>query len=594
MAQALTETNTATTVAAGGVKKSTKISAVGDLYFGRFNAESFLPFYEQEEGESEAGNALIGSIKEFCEQFVFPDRIDSECLLAPGILKGLGERGVLGASVDKSRGGTGGTFFNFCRAMQTLGGFCGSTAEAVNLHSTAIELLLEFGSQSQIEQWVPGLTSGELSVAIAVTEPQSGMATGLLCTVAKTDSNKSNAATSAAESSQFVIDGEKCWISNAPIADLFIVLASTPESAVDDHASTTAFLLTPELSGVTVTEVPADKLGMRGITVGGLQFDDVSVSAQDVLGSVGDGANIIAAIDQSSQIGYAASMLGAGKFLLQQMVTRARFRRQSGRLIRDFELVREKIASAAADLFALESAIEHVAAHVDLGEEPVVDEAMMLKLAADQSLSKIVSDAMDIWGGKSVFTDQSLERVFRNVRYSQISSGVGEVIGQHLVTRAVEFIASDLKKLTTNWWQAPAKLYVGTPAIPVQHEHLRFNSRWLGSQIGKFGWALKTAFASHGRELSTQQLQCRRLSEVATGLFLSSCVYSRLATTLANGTIPEPAQQADFATGNLFLLKTRDANETNFEQLKINHDELVNSVADVWLQKTFDDQPIAD
>ena len=591
MAQTLEDSNNATPASAGVVSDNAKTSGVGELYFGRFNTESFLPFYEQEKVENEAGDALVGSIKEFCEQYVFPDRIDSESLLAPGILKGLGERGVLGASVDKSRGGTGGTFFNFCRAMQTLGGFCGSTAEAVNLHSTAIELLLKFGSQSQMEQWVPGLTSGEISVAIAVTEPQSGMATGTLCTVAKSDSAQTNA---TPESSGFIIDGEKCWISNAPIADLFIVLASTPENAVGDHASTTAFLLTPELTGVTVTEETADKLGMRGITVGGLQFEDVSVTAQEVLGSVGDGTEIIAAINQSSQIGYAASMLGAGKFLLQQMISRARFRRQSGRLIRDFELVREKIASAAANLFALESAIEHVAAHVDLDEEPVADEAMMLKLAADRSLSKIVSDAMDIWGGKSVFTDQALERVFRDVRYNQISSGVGEVIGQQLIARGLAYIASDLKTLSSNWWQAPAKLYVGTPVIPVKHEHLRFNSRWLGSQIGKFGWALKTAIASHGKELTTQQLNCRRLSEIATGLFLSSCVYSRLAATLANGTIPEPAQQADFVTGNLFLLKTRDANERRFDELKISHDELVNSVAEIWLQKTFDDQPIAD
>ena len=594
MAQTLEDSKHATQAPANAENKNVNPSGVGELYFGRFNADSFLPFYEQTEEENEAGNQLVDSIKEFCEQYVFPDRIDSESLLAPGILKGLGERGVLGASVDKSHGGTGGTFFNFCRAMQTLGGFCGSTAEAVNLHSTAIELLLEFGSQSQIEQWVPDLTSGKISVAIAVTEPQSGMATGSLCTVAKSDSAQTKATNAAPESSGFVIDGEKCWISNAPIADLFIVLASTPENAVGDHASTTAFLLTPELTGVTVTEETADKLGVRGITVGGLQFEDVSVTAQDVLGSVGDGTKIIAAINQSCHIGYAASMLGAGKSLLQQMISRARFRRQSGRLIRDFELVREKIASAAADLFALEAAIEHVAAHVDLGEETVTDEAMMLKLAADRSLSKIVSDTMDIWGGKSVFTDEALERVFRDVRYAQISSGIGEVIGQQLIARGLEYIASDLKTLSSNWWQAPAKLYVGTPAIPVQHEHLRFNSRWLGSQIGKFGWALKTAFASHGKELTTEQLHCRRLSEIATGLFLSSCVYSRLSATLANGTIPEPAQQADFVTGNLFLLKTRDANETHFEQLKISHDELVNGVAEVWLQKTFDDQPIVD
>ncbi len=121
----------------------------------------------------------------------------------------------------------------------------------------------------------------------------------------------------------------------------------------------------------------------------------------------------------------------------------------------------------------------------------------------------------------------------------------------------------------------------------MKHEHLRFHARWLGSQTAKLGWSLKTAYAAHGKDLLQQQLQCARLVKIATGLFLSSCVYSKLSATLVNGTIPEPDQRAEFETGNLFLMTTRDCNDGQFEQLKVNHDEEVSKVAEVWLNHSF-------
>jgi len=323
------------------------------------------------------------------------------------------------------------------------------------------------------------------------------------------------------------------------------------------------------------------------VTVGDLRFDDVSLAADSVLGNIGDGQEILAAVRQSENFIYAASMLGVGKVLLKRMVERAKFRKLSGKPIGQFGLVQQKIAFAAANMYALESAVYHVAAHLDLDEQSIQNEAIMLKIAADSFLWQIVNDAMDVWGGKSLFNDQSLELSLRNIRYSLISEGPGDILQQQLVGNAVELVGDDLKSLTTNWWQAPGKIYVGTPSIPVKHEHLRFHSRWLGSHLGKLGWSIKTAYAAHGKELLQEQLQCARLANIATGLFLSSCVYSKLTATMVNGTIPEPEKRAEFETGNLFLMTTRDCNDGRFEQLKINHDDEVGKVAQVWLNHSF-------
>ncbi len=545
-----------------------------DLFFGKFNERSLLPYYEPTKSERQEGDATVDSIDAFCRQYIFPDRIDAESLLAPDVMQGLGDLSVLGMTLDQSSGGAGVSHFNFCRVIETIGGHCSSTAAAVNQAHTVIGALAAFGSDEQKAKWLPQLIAGEISACLAVTETLGGSSTDHPRTTAKsTDAG-------------FVLDGEKRWISNAPIADLIIVLSATPDAAVAEGA-TTAFLVTADSAGLTVEDSPGEKLGNRGVAVGDLRFENVSVTEHAVLGKIGDGLEILSTVQQSAHLIYASSMLGAGKVLLQRMVERAKFRKQSGKPIGQFELVQKKIASAAANLCALESAVYHTAAHLDLAEESIHNEALMLKLAANSFLWQIVNDTMDVWGGKSLFTDQSLERHLRNIRYGLISAGASDILQQQLIENAVDAVAQDLKGLTTNWWQAPRKLYVGTPSIPVKHDHLRFHARWLGSHIGKLGWSLKTAYAGNGKELLDRQLQCARLANIAAGLFLSSCVYSKLTATLINGTIPEPAQRAEFETGNLFLMTTRDRNDGQFEQLKVNHDDEVAKVAQVWLNHSF-------
>jgi alkylation response protein AidB-like acyl-CoA dehydrogenase len=547
---------------------------VHELFFGKFNEDSMLPYYEQSDSERAEGDATVATINKFCRTYVFPDQIDAQGQLEPSVLQELGDLSVLGMTLDQSFGGAGVTHFNFCRVMETIGARCGSTATAVSQATSVIGALATFGSDEQKETWLPKLIDGEISASLAVTETLGGVCTDRLRTTAK---NKDG---------QFVIDGEKRWVSNAPTADLIVVLAATPDNNVADDAAT-AFLVTPDLQGVTVEDSSGGKLGNRGVSVGNLRLDGVSLLPDAVLGNIGDGQAILAAARQSENVLYAAAMLGTGKSLLQRMVERAKFRKQSGKSIGQFGLVQEKIALAAANMFALESAVYHVAAHLDIGQESIQNEAIMLKLAANSFLWQIVNDAMDIWGGKSLFNDQSLERDLRNIRYSLISEGANDVLQQQLVVNAIQAVGDDLKTLTANWWQAPKKIYVGTPSVTVKHEHLRFHSRWIGSHTGKFGWSLKTAYASNGKELLQQQLQSARLAKVATGLFLSSCVYAKLTATLVNGTIPEPAQRGEFETGNLFLMMTRDYNDGQFEQMKVNHDDEVAKVAEVWLNHSF-------
>ena len=218
---------------------------VHDLFFGKFNEDSMLPYYEQSESERAEGDATVATINEFCHQYIFPDRIDAEGQLDSAVMQELGDLSVLGMTLDQSLGGAGVSHFNFCRVMETIGARCSSTAAAVNQANAVIGALAAFGSEEQKETWLPKLIDGEILASLAVTETLGGVCTDRLRTTAK------------AKDGGFVLDGEKRWVTNAPAAELIVVLATTPDSDAPDDAAT-AFLETPDLTGLTVEASPGE------------------------------------------------------------------------------------------------------------------------------------------------------------------------------------------------------------------------------------------------------------------------------------------------------------------------------------------------
>ena len=130
----------------------------------------------------------------------------------------------------------------------------------------------------------------------------------------------------------------------------------------------------------------------------------------------------------------------------------------------------------------------------------------------------------------------------------------------------------------------------GSPAkLPVQHEHLRYHARSIGKQIGQLAWQLKLALVKHRESVLDQQFLQARLADVATELFVASCVYARLTSVMVNGTIPQPEKEVEFDTGRLYLRMAVKRNQRRFDELRVNFDEELNGVAEHWLKSKFDD-----
>jgi hypothetical protein len=212
---------------------------------------------------------------------------------------------------------------------------------------------------------------------------------------------------------------------------------------------------------------------------------------------------------------------------------------------------------------------------------------------------------MQIWGGKGFFTDQPFERIMRDARLNLIGEGANDVLRCFIANVGFRHVGTELKgdrikaekeakgnanKLMSVWINRASVMgeSLFNPKVPVKHEHLRYYSRRLSKQIAQFGRQMKLVLAKHQEDVLNKQFVQARLADIATELFMASCVYSRLTAILVNGTIPETEQTSEFNTGRLYLSLAHQRNEQRLHELKLNADEEKSQVAQEWLNKDFD------
>ncbi len=547
------------------------------LFFGRFRAQSILPFPELSEAEEVIGDEAVSAVREFCESHIDAAKIDRDALIPDSVIHGLGDMGVLGMTISEQYGGAGMSQQNYSRVMEVIGGHCGSTSVFVNAHhSIGIRALELFGTAEQKEKWMAPLMTGRKLAAFALTEPMAGSDAG----------NVRTRAEPTEDGTAYILNGEKRWITNGGIADCLTVMARTPDPTQPD-GKITAFLVTPDMAGFEVLEERMEKVGIRGTATGRLKFTNMRVPAANVLGPVGKGLRVALTVLDFGRTTFGAGCTGAAKFCVEKMVERANERIQFGKSLGEFELVQQKIAEAAADTYAMESATCHTAALIDSGAEDYMMETAMLKVFASDQLWRIVNDCLQIWGGKGFFTDEPFERMMRDARLNQIGEGANDVLRCFVAAVGLRHLGKEMETLLKKPWEA-IKFAPSKPKLPVKHDHMTYFARQIAKQIGAFSWACKTALVKHREGIINQQLIQARLGDIATELFMASCVYSRLTNLLLNGTIEEPVKMREFRTGALYLRMARHRNRQRFDDLKGNYDVETVAVAKDWLNHNFE------
>ncbi len=270
------------------------------------------------------------------------------------------------------------------------------------------------GSDEQKHRWVPAVLAGEAMAAFAMTEPEAGSDVAAIATTARRDGDT------------YVLDGTKTLISNAGIADFYVVFAST--DATRGNKGLSAFL------------VPADAAGLRFVRplvlaaphpLGEIAFTECRVPATSRLGAEGEGFKLgLMTLDRlRPTVGAAACGMGARA--LNEALSHATQRRQFGRPLADQQLIQEKLARMATELTAARLLVYRAAWEKDRGAERITLEAAMAKAFATEAAQRIVDDAVQILGGRGVLADHPVDRLYRSVRSLRIYEGTTEI--QHLV-----------------------------------------------------------------------------------------------------------------------------------------------------------------
>jgi alkylation response protein AidB-like acyl-CoA dehydrogenase len=565
-----------------------KLGFAKGLFLGRFVSQWVMPYPTIPPEQQVETDSAVAEVRKFLDEELDPAAIDRQADIPRSVVDGLGRLGVLGMTAPTSVGGRGLSLLGYCRVMEAIGGRCASTAVFINAHhSIGMRALLLFGTPEQKRRWLPDLVSGRKIAAFALTEPEAGSDAGNVQTQARP----------SADGSHYVLDGEKRYITNAAFAQVLTVMARTPVPGKKDTAIT-AFLVTPDMPGFQIVEPRMDKMGIRGTATGRLAFKAMPVPAQNILGPLGKGLKVALTVLDFGRTTFGACSTGSAKMCLHLAAQHANTRRQFGRTLGEFELIKQKLARMAADTYAMEAMTTVTASLIDRGLEDYMLETAMLKVFTTEALWEVVNHAFQVHGGAAYFTGLPVERILRDARINQIAEGANEVLKSFIAlvgVRAPGLQFQELLQALRRPWDDWRKMWrmgmeragaaVLAPDVPVSAPRLKHLALRLGRLIRRFNVEVDRALITYREEILERQYVQERLARAAMELFASAAVLSRWDAELQAPPAGPGTNGTPHSVPELFLVTSFRRVHQALAELHDNEDRMVTAVANQVLQK---------
>lgn len=576
-----------------------KPSFVRELFLGRLRLDLIHPPPAQDPDEQKRAAEFHRKLFEFAKT------VDGEAIERTGkvpdeVVAGLRELGAFGIKIPQEYGGLGLSQRSYNKSIAIIGSSAAALGVLLSAHQSIglPQPLKTFGTPEQKKKYLPRLAGGDIS-AFALTEPDVG-----------SDPARMSATADPTEDGEaYILNGEKLWCTNGPVADVMVVMARTPPRPGSTRRGITAFIVEASSEGVE-TKHRLDFMGLKGIENAVMSFTNVRVPRENIIWGEGKGLKLALTTLNTGRLTIPATAAASAKWCVKVAREWAAEREQWGAPVGRHDAVAQMLGRMAATSFAMDAINDIAAGLADAGTSDIRLEAAIAKMYNSEGAWRVVDDCMQIRGGRGYETAASLrsrgekpiavERAMRDLRINLIFEGSSEIMRLFIAREAVDphlqragamvdpkaATADKLKGLAglglhmAGW--VPG-LLVGKGRIPGAYgefgrlaRHLRFVER----ASRKLGRTLFMAMARYGPKLEKRQSVLFRLVDIGAELFAMSCacVYAHNMTR-QNGSARGPERMAD-----LFCRHSRKRVKQLFRDVFEPNDAITYRVAQEVLQ----------
>jgi acyl-CoA dehydrogenase family member 9 len=558
------------------------MSVAKNLLAGRIVEDNLFPYPRLREKDRE----VLGMMLEAIDEFLAPrredfKRWDRDAAQPAEFIQGLRDLGLFGLIIPEAEGGLGLSNAGYARVLSQTSSHDSSVSLTIGAHSSiGMKGILLFGTPEQRARYLPKLATGEMIAAFCLTESGAG-----------SDAASIRARAEKGADGTWTLNGEKIWITNGGIADLYTVFARTPSEA----GKITAFIVEAGWPGVSHGQ-HEDKMGIRASSTTTVSFTDVKVPAGNVLDAEGKGFKVAMAILNNGRTGLGGGAVGGMKTLIALATQQALARKQFGEPIANFGLIREKLAQMTLECFAAESVVWMVAHYIDSGLEDYSVEAAISKVYASEAIQRAAYEALQIAGGNGFMREFPYEEATRDCRILSIFEGTNEVLRLYIALSGLKEIGrsySELRAAVDDIFNSPIKGF-GVLADYAEKRLTRATGVGRDKLLGKIPPQLREATTAYekytvelakasdyllrkyGKSIAGRQHALKRVADMTIDLFVGLCVLSR-ATALSAEPGEESAQAMVIAHAFARQAKRRLAH--NVRRIERNEDEEMDLLA---------------
>ncbi|MBD8657433.1 acyl-CoA dehydrogenase family protein [Oxalobacteraceae sp. CFBP 13730] len=372
---------------------------------------------------SDEHQMIRDALRSFAQERLAPNaaRWDREHHFPREELGELAALGAFGVAVPEQYGGAGLDYVALALVLEEIAAGDGGVSTIISVNNCPVcSIAMMYASEAQKQQWLRPLAQGELLGAFALTEPHTGSDAAALRTTATRDGE------------HYVINGTKQFITSGKYGDVAIVMAVTDKAAGKKGIS--AFWVPTNTPGYIVAGVE-HKMGQHSSDTAQIVFDNCRIPLENLIGDEGMGYKIALSGLEGGRIGIASQAVGMARAAYEAALAYAKDRESFGKAIFEHQAVQFRLAEMAMKIEAARQLILHAASMKDAGL-PCLKEAAMAKLFASEMAERVVSDAMQVFGGYGYVADFPVERIYRDVRVCQIYEGTSD-IQKILIARAL-------------------------------------------------------------------------------------------------------------------------------------------------------------